>query len=522
VIAGSPARRVFRRALRANKSPRARRTVAEAAGDHVLAISIVAGIVLTLLLRAPWHDAALGRDEGGVAMVANAWHGGGPFAYGSLFLDRPPLLVALYRLVGGGHDGIRVLGAIAAMLLVLTSTLLAVRLAGRKAAPWAAGIAAVLASSFAIRSVFTPAELLAAVPSSASVLLLVVALERESRRLWLFAGAGAFAATALLVKQSFGDALVAGVIVLAAGKLLGLSWRDTARRAGAYLGGVAALFVALVVWALASDTSAHAVWYAMFGFRLDSVNVLVKHGLETRLSTLESPLLGSGLALAVVVAIVGLVRVRDRPLVCIAALAWMLAAGAGILLGGSYWPHYLIALVPVAAAGAATTFRRYPLVGVVATALIVAPTVINAARVARDDSADTYQESAATIGHYIRDRALPGQSAYAMYAKVNSVYYTRLPVPYPYNWSLMVRAVPGAEARLRGLLASPARPTWIIRAQGARGFGLDRSGATRRLLREHYRLAAKVCGTQLLLARGAASRPAPPGDGCHGTTSAPA
>src|SRR5689334_7654501 len=100
--------------------------VAVAAGDHLLAISIAAGLVLTLLLRAPWHDAALGRDEGGVAMIAGAWHSGGPFPYGSFFLDRPPLLVALYRLVGAGHDGVRVLGAVAAALLVVTSTLLAV------------------------------------------------------------------------------------------------------------------------------------------------------------------------------------------------------------------------------------------------------------------------------------------------------------------------------------------------------------------------------------------------------------
>jgi hypothetical protein len=216
------------------------------------------------------------------------------------------------------------------------------------------------------------------------------------------------------------------------------------------------------------------------------------------------------------------VRLRDRPLVRATVIAWLLAAGGGILLGGSYWPHYLIALVAVTAAGAATAFRRYPFLGAVATAVIVLPTVIHAAGVARNDSADTYQESALTLGHYIRDRSLPGQSAYAMYAKVNAVYYTGLRSPYPYNWSLMVRAVPGAESRLRSLLASPARPTWIIRAQGARSFGLDRSGATRRLLKMHYRRLATVCGTKVLLARGARALPARRGEGCHGNTSNPA
>src|SRR5204863_124017 len=161
-----------------------------------------------------------------------------------------------------------------------------------------------------------------------------------------------------------------------------------------------------VVWALAGHTSAHSIWYAMFGFRIDSVSVLVKHGLETRLSTLESPLIDSGLGLAVILAVIGIVRLRGRPLVGVTALAWM--------------------------------------------------------------------------------------------------------------------AAPGAERRLRDLLASPERPTWIVRAQGARSFGLDRSGETRRLLRQHYRQVATVCGTKLLLAGGARALPAPRGEGCHGNTSAPA
>src|SRR5205823_6114539 len=139
-------------------------------------------------------------------------------------------------------------------------------------------------------------------------------------------------------------------------------------RAGGYGSGVAALPVALVVWAVVSQTSAGSVWYAMFGFRIDSVSVLVKHGLESRLSTLESPLLDSGLAVAVVFAAIGILRLRDRPVVRITLAAWMAAAAGGVLLGGSYWPHYLIALIPGAAVGAAVVFRRYRFVGALAMA----------------------------------------------------------------------------------------------------------------------------------------------------------
>src|SRR3954447_25207698 len=210
------------------------------------AVWIALGVGLALLLRAPWFDAPLGRDEGGVALVARNWHGSGPFAYGSWLLDRPPLRPALYRLAGDSVTGIRVLGAVAASLVVVVTTLLAVRIGGRRAAPWAAAIAPVTASSYAIRSVYTPAELLAVVPSSASLLVLLIALEK--RRLWQFACAGALAAVALLIKQSFGDALVAGAVAMVAMKVTGSGWRETLRAAAAYVAGVGAVVIALVVW----------------------------------------------------------------------------------------------------------------------------------------------------------------------------------------------------------------------------------------------------------------------------------
>jgi 4-amino-4-deoxy-L-arabinose transferase-like glycosyltransferase len=495
----------------ARSSLAAARSSVTAARSSV-AIWVVLAVGVALLLRAPWFDAALGRDEAGGLMIANAWHASGPFAYGDYFLDRPPLLLALYRLAGDAA-GMRILGALAASLLVVLTTLLGVRVAGRGAAPWAAAISAMLVSSVVLLSVFTPAELLAAVPSCASVLVLVAALRGERRRLWLFAGAGALAATALLVKQSFGDALVAGAVALAAGTLLGASRAEAARRAAAYAGGIAALVLALVVWALVTDTSAHDVWYAMFGFRLDASFVLTEPGFRARLSELRPPFVDSGLLIAALFAVAGIWRLRAERTVRLTLAAWIVAAGVGIVLGGSYWPHYLIALVPGVAVGAAALFERHRWIGGLAVSVMAVIAAVNAIDPSRRYVPDRFQQSAVSIGHYIRDRALPDQTAYAMYAKVNAVYYSGLPSAFPYNWSLMVRSVPGAEEQFRRLLASSGRPTWIVRAQGTRAFGLDRSDATKRLLARHYRHVATVCGTPVLLARGAPARPPrPPGE----------
>jgi hypothetical protein len=347
------------------------------------------------------------------------------------------------------------------------------------------------------------------VPSCASVLVLVLALER--RRLWLFAGAGVLAAAALLVKQSFGDALVAGMVALIAAPLVGVPWRESLRRAAAFVAGIAVMVIALLVWTGIEGNSVSSVWYAMFGFRLDAVTAVSGAGLEGRLSKLGSLFLTSGLALSGVLAAVGIARLRSvASTVRLALAAWLLAAVIGILLGGSYWPHYLIALVPGFAACAAVLLGRHRVLAALTVAVIAAPVLLNAATTGRSDSADNSQLTAVALGHYVRDRALPRQTVYVLYAKVNVLYYAAgIPAPFPYNWSLMMEAAPHAEARLRALLASPQRPTWVVKADSTHSFGLDRSGATKALLAKHYRRVTKVCGFPVLLERGAAAAPAP-------------
>jgi hypothetical protein len=60
---------------------------------------IVAGCIgLSFLLRAPYLGTPLGVDEGGLAYVAQNWSQHGDFLYGPYWLDRPSLLVLLFRL----------------------------------------------------------------------------------------------------------------------------------------------------------------------------------------------------------------------------------------------------------------------------------------------------------------------------------------------------------------------------------------------------------------------------------------
>jgi hypothetical protein len=81
-----------------------------------------------------------------------------------------------------------------------------------------------------------------------------------------------------------------------------------------------------------------------------------------------------------------------------------------------------------------------------------------------------------------------------MYAKANAGYYAGLPSPYPYAWSLLVRAHPGAMPRLLHLLQSPRRPTWTVGWQTPDQWQLDPRHAIADALHAHYRVVARVKG----------------------------
>ena len=52
---------------------------------------VVAVVRVTYVLR------PLRNDEGGYLLVARQWHSGGEFLYGDYFVDRPPLLLLVFR-----------------------------------------------------------------------------------------------------------------------------------------------------------------------------------------------------------------------------------------------------------------------------------------------------------------------------------------------------------------------------------------------------------------------------------------
>ena len=315
---------------------------------------LAAALLATLGLRLLYLRFPLGVDEGGVAFIAKAWGTGHGSLYGAYWLDRPPLLVALYKLaVTGGPTGIRVLGAVASLALVATTTAVTRSIAGDRAARIAAVLSAGLAGSIALASVFTPSELLAAVPAAGSIGCLAAAHRREDAR--GLAGAGLLAVTAALIKQSFLDAGFAGAVFLVAGSVR--DRRPRLRQAAAYAAGALIPIVAVGLWLALARISPGSLVYALFGFRIDALHTLAGSSvpLRIRVHELVAPGVGSGLFAMLAVAPGGLAALRRDRVLAVTLAAWLGAGAIGVLAGGSYWSHYLIQLAAPASllAGAA-------------------------------------------------------------------------------------------------------------------------------------------------------------------------
>jgi len=466
-------------------------------------------LLLALLLRVPHLSTPLGRDEGGLSYIAQHWPGGDGSLYGAYWVDRPPLLILLFKAAVLGGDsgvGVRVLGAVAAVALVIGVTLLARAVEGPRAG-WIAGLlAALMSGSVSLGSIFTPGELLAVVPSTFSVLCLVLAHRSRDAR-FVFA-AGALAVCAALVKQSFLDAGFAGAVFVVASAVAD---RDVRRRWPlAYAAGAAIPLAALLLWLAAAQESIGGFVYTLFGFRLQLLNTLAGSDipLDARFRKLEEPAWESGLTIVLGAALLGLYCLRKDRVLVVTWIAWLAAATFGVLGGGSYFAHYLIGLVPVSCVAAAVVLARVPLPVCIAVLGAVLWLALPTAREgAQYEAKHPLRRSEVGVARYVREHARPGDTHYVMYARPNVVYYAGLRHPYPYMWSLMVRAKPGALSELQRLLGSEQRPTWLVQWQDEARWELDPDGRTARLISDGYRLAATVCGKAIYLRD---DRPRPP------------
>ena len=490
---------------------------------------IALAAALAGLVRLPFLGRPLSSDEGGYLMVAAQWHPGTSL-YGNYWVDRPPLLIALFRLAdwAGGTVPLRLLGVV----IVVGSVLLAAWI-GRLAAPgtrapvYAAVTAAVFASTPLFDAQEVDGELLTLPFLLAGTGCVLAALSRDTRHPWRWwLAAGALAASAALVKQNMLDVAVVAATALVyrvarpAGRSRRTALGESVRGGLLFLGGAMVVVAAALTVADALGTHPSGLWNALVEFRVQASRVIARSsGDHVRLLGLLGVFLLSGAPVLVGALVVAAVRRRRErlrepaggpvpvALLAGAVLAWEAVAIAG---GGSYWWHYqmasltglVLAAVALSANGART--RRTVRITLAYAAAVTLGFTVFAPTWAVGPKADP------PVVHFLRAHKRPGDTGAVAFGDPAILRASGLSSPYPQLWSLPVKVRDPHLSQFAKVLRSPQRPTWIVSFHRRLGTWGANTSAAETALRQHYTRVARVSGFHIFESDTAVGRSAAP------------
>lgn len=433
-------------------------------------LAIAGCALLAAALRLPYLSAGLMPDEGGYAYVARRWSQGAPL-YDEAWADRPQGLLLAFRAllaIAAEPWAVRLGALIAGAGITILLGVIGWQLRDPATGVVAAALYAVVGVGPHVNAFTFNGELAAALPATGAV---AAALAWRSTRRWSWlVVAGLAGGTAMLMKQSGFD----GVATAAAVVLLATTAWAQRRHALAVLAASTALPL------LASATHGALVgwdryWFAVVGYRRYSSSGRFDiesaiHRAGRFLDTADDAARDLGVVALLAMAALVLMVLRREP-VSIAAI-WLAAALVGFHAGGLYWRHYYVQLIaPLAllAALAVTALANRALqsLAVGAALLPVAVFFVGFATAPPDERRRLVPHQRAFEDHrrlaaQINDRAAPGDSIYILVSEPDLYLLLDRPSRYPYLWGHPVLEIPGARARLRALLDSPARPEWVV------------------------------------------------------------
>ncbi len=474
------------------------------------AVTFVAGAVLVaIMLRIPLVGLPVFPDEGGYLLVARYWHSGGPGLYGDLWVDRPPLLILFWRLADalGGIEAGRVLALLAVAALVVSAGSAGWSISGLRGARWACVTAAALSVSPLLHAEEVDGELLA-VP----LVMMACALTLLARQQPNFGArtaaygtlAGVTAASAFLVKQNFIEGLVFIAVMLAGSWWQGHITKTFALQLSRWSAVGALIPVSLTIgWAITRSAGLGTLYSTLFAFRSAASEVIGSHSLsapEHRSWHLMGLLVLSGLLpLALCFLGFALTALRRKDPVATAITLMLLIEGASIAVGGSYWSHYLIALIPSVAVGAAWLAIQPRRVSRILVALLAATNLMAAG------SYLVYAHTGGTeasVASYLARAHAAGDTGFVAYGHPNILESSGLTPVYPQLWSLPLRVLDPDLTHLTRQLRGPRAPTWFVQGSSLNSWDIDRLGTLARTRDSRYRLVATICDVPIYLLKG--------------------
>ncbi|MGN6251595.1 MAG: hypothetical protein ACTHNS_07265 [Marmoricola sp.] len=478
--------------------------------------SVPAALLVTAGLHLAFLSNDLGSDEGGFAMVARHWRQPGAYLYGPQWVDRPPLLIAVFWVADHlGAYGARWMATAVAVALVAVlsgASYLATDARRATAARWTAWVSAALVSSALFDTEQLNGELVAVLLVSLAVAGVLGAVRHPGAAAPCMVGAGAAAAGAVLAKQNFVDGLAFAGIFLALGAFRGVGPRRVLRMAVAFAGGCLLPVAAAAWWAHAHGGIDELV-YAMYGFRIDAGRVIADYSHaapERRAVELVRFALASGVFTLVAVVVASQAR-RFRHLQPLpwAVLGTFAVELVGVVGGGNFWSHYLIALIPMVGLAAGLSCRRdQPLWGAVRAAVLLAVVATLVDTPAAAVHLQQHRSRPAQVADWLRASSRPGDSVAVPFTHANVIGMSGLEPRYPYSWSLPVRTLDPRLDLLVSTLEGERAPTWVVRWDAPHIWRLDPHDRVQKALRGHYRRVASVCGHRIWLHDGVSRVPA--------------
>ena len=455
---------------------------------------------LAALVRVPFVFTGLSTDEGGYAYAAQQWSHGAQL-YGADWIDRPQGLLIVYRSllwIDDSGPSIRAGVVFGGAVITIAVGMIGWLMINRTAGVVAAFVYAVAGLAPHLEGTTLNGELLASIPSTASIAVAVWWWKRQGSLRWLLA-AGLLAGLAVTFKQSGFDGLVVGmVIVLLAGVRV---WRHL----GLFLAGAAVPIGASVLHGLATGWSSY--WSTLVGYQLAALGK-PSTSEATRWSDFSRHLNDIWPDLVVLLAL-SLVAwfVVERSTRWVLA-GWLLAGLVAVNLGGSYWPHYYMQLLPVLVvlAAAVVAAIRSRVVAALLVAALVGPTLwwlgalvpMSADRRAEAIPYDALAQRDDRIARTIRSSTAPTDRIYVLESEAYIYFAAQRQSSYPYLWGKPIEKIPGALPRLRTMLSSPDRPTVVV--LDTRPEKVDPSGRVGAELARNYHQAAVVDGVRILRA----------------------
>lgn len=443
-------------------------------------------------------------DEGGFLLLSSQWRESGSSLYGDYWVDRPPLLLMLFRIADlfGGVLALRIMGTVIAVICVVLLHSTAKRVLGDGAATLTAITAAALLASPMYGAIDVNGELLSLPFVCLGIRLAGEAVLAQDERRAHFSAlvAGAAAVAALLIKQNIADVVIfAAVFWIFSWRLGALGLPQVIRRVGFAAAGAVLAYLLVIAWSIAHGTSPADVYEATYPFRVKASQAIADNPILVEQSSSRFKVIMWSFVASCVPLVLALFAVRGIRRTGHTAFVWATIALIGwstlsVLAGGSYWRHYLVeSIPPVAFAVGILTITAAKLVRPVVAIVVTAALVVGIGY-----AINPVSTPGTTIGTALKAAKEPGDTVIQFFGDAETVRSSGMQSPYRFLWSLPADTLDPRLDELKGILTGPNAPTWVVVRDDIARERLAGDGAYQ-LIEQRYRRNGTLCDRQVWL-----------------------